>query len=234
MSNIVAAQSQAVQSTISTDRLAGWLAVGFAALIIAQNALRTAGAPANDAPAADVLRYVSSAHDTLSILLALFVPGLLALLGFVSGLLARARRLGVDGAWSTFGLVGVILIGGLFAASNAIEAALVATAPQLDSDPGLVSLLWHFHTATFALNFAAIGAALLGLSRVSLATGLITRPVALLAVAGAALLFAGSVPVVAVAAGSPWFYVALPGFGLWIVWLVATGVGLIRSDPSAG
>ncbi len=61
--------------------------------------LRAAGAPANDAPATDVQRYVNSAHDTLSVLLALFMPGLLALFGFVSGILARARRLGIDSAW---------------------------------------------------------------------------------------------------------------------------------------
>jgi hypothetical protein len=228
MSHIVAGEVRAAQRAVNADHVAGWLGVGFAALLVVQNALRAAGAPANDAPASDVLRYVDSAQGTLSILLALFVPGLLALFGFVSGLLARARRLGYDSAWSTFGLIGVILIGGMFAASNAIEAALVASAPQLAADPSLVSLLWHFHTATFALNFAAIGAALLGLSRVSLAIGLISRPVALLALVGAGLLFAGAIPVVSVAAGSAWFYVALPGFGLWIVWLVATGVGLIR------
>ncbi len=90
---------------------------------------------------------------------------------------------------------------------------------------------WRFHTATFALNFAEIGAALLGLSRVSLAVGLITQPVALLAIVGAGLLFVGAIPVVSVAAGSAWFYVALPGFGLWIFWLMVTGVGLIRSIP---
>lgn len=229
MSVAVPARSHASQAGMTSERLAGWLAIVFVVVLIIQNVLRSASAPANDASPADILRYVDSSQAMLSVLLALFVPGLLALFGFVSGFLARARRLGIDSPWTTFGLVGVILIGALFSASNAIEAALVATAPQLTADAGLVSLLWRLHTALFALNFAAIGAALLGLSRVSAAAGLVNRPIAMMALLGAALLFAGAIPVVAVAGGSGWFYVALPGFGLWIVWLAATGIGLIRT-----
>ena len=165
MSDVAVARSRAGSSSFSSDRVAGWSGIGFAILLVIQNALRSAGAPANDAPAGDVLAYLTASQGTLAILLALFVPGLLALFAFISGLLARARRMGIDTPWATFGLTGAILIGALFSASNAIEAALAAMAPQLGSDPTLVSFIWRLHTATFALNFAAIGVALLGLSR---------------------------------------------------------------------
>lgn len=235
MTNLTATRDRIGSDSLNVDRLAGWSAIGFAVLLVIQNALRSAGAPANDAPAGDVLAYLASAQGTLAILLALFVPGLLALFGFISGLLSRARRMGIETPWSTFGLIGAILIGALFSASNAIEAALVAMAPQLASDPTLVSFAWHLHTAIFALNFAAIGVALLGLSRVALAARLIPGPVAVLAAIGAVILFAGAIPVTAVTSGSAWFFVAFPGFALWIVWLAATGVGLVRADPvSAG
>ena len=221
------------RTAVNRSRTAGMAGLTFGLLLILQNVIRSAGAPANDAPAADVLRYVTANHTALEFLLALFVPGFVALFWFVSGLMATVRSAGADGPWATFGFVGVVIIGALFALSNGVEAAIVALAPRLDGQTGVVDALWALHGAFFALNEMAIGAALLGLSRASIGAGVTPRSLNWLVVGGALLLFAGAVPVVAVTAGSPLFYLPLPGFVIWIIWLVVTSVNLLRDRQPA-
>jgi hypothetical protein len=211
------------------DRIAGLAGLGFAAIIVVQNVVRSIGAPANDAPAATVIRYISESSVALSIVLGLFVPAIVLLVLFASGLLARAARLGVEGPWNTIGFIGLIMICGLFAASNAVEATLVAMAPNLADTPTTVDLLWRLHTALFVLNLIGIGLALIGLSRVSLALGLIPTSVGWLAVAGSAVLLVMAIPVVAMVAGSALFYLGLIGFLPWIVWVAAAGLGLAKA-----
>ena len=55
----------------------------------------------------------------------------------------------------------------------------------------------------------------------------------LLAAAGGSLLLVAGVGNLAIADGSPLLFVGLPGFAAWLVWLVATGLRLMRTKADA-
>ena len=52
-----------------------------------------------------------------------------------------------------------------------------------------------------------------------------------LGLAGGGLLLAAGVADLAIADGSALVFVGLPGLAAWLVWLLATGVRLVRSRP---
>ena len=79
-----------------------------------------------------------------------------------------------------------------------------------------------------ALALPALGATFIGAALATNASGL-TRPwQRLLGVAGGGLLILAGAGNLAIADGSPLLFVGLLGLAAWLVWLVVTGLRLIR------
>ena len=213
--------------------ITGWAGLIFFVLIVAQNAVRSSG-PLNGADSASVLAYATNDSAALTVLLGLYPIGLLSLIVFGTGLRRLAQAAGGTPGWlADIGLVGLILIAALFGISNLIEAALVSVAPALAGSPALVSAIWALHGAAFALNLAAIGVTLAGLSQAAARANLAPGWTGTLGLIGAVLLVAGAIPVVAVTGGSALFAVGLAGFLCWVVWLAICAGSLIRSSRPA-
>lgn len=229
MTNTVVTTATTRRTTRWTeDRIAGLCGVGFASLIVIQNVLRGATAPPNDAPAAAILSHVSS--PTHGVLLSLFPVGGVLLLVFVAGLYRRLREdVQVEGLWAVVGLVGGIFIAAMFAVSNGFLAVLSASADSLAASPVMVETLWQLHTAMFAFNMLGIGLALFGFARATAATGLVSGRLAVLAQFGAGLLIVASGTASQQVQGSPLFFIALPGFLTWVVFVAVVGWRLARS-----
>src|ERR671913_312932 len=91
-------------------------------------------------------------------------------------------------------------------------------------------LVWQLHAAAFALALPALGATFIGAALATQASGL-TRPwQRLLGVAGGSLLILAGAGNLAIADGSPLLFVGVAGFAAWLVWLVVTGLRLIRGQ----
>ena len=60
-------------------------------------------------------------------------------------------------------------------------------------------------------------------------SGLTPRWQRLLGVAGGSLLLAAGACSLAIADGSPLLFVGMPGYVAWLVWLLATGLRLVRT-----
>jgi hypothetical protein len=161
--------------------------------------------------------------------LGLFPLGMVALSVFVAGVWLRAESGERAGAWwARVGVLGTAIVAAMFAAVNVADLVLVARPGGAAPSRSLVRVLWTLHNAAFALNFAAVGTALLGLAFAAVACGLAPRWVAWTSGIGAALLVVPAVFAVAVVNGGPWAGIAIAGFALWVVFVIVTSIGLWR------
>ena len=85
--------------------------------------------------------------------------------------------------------------------------------------------IWQHEFATFAL----IGTTFIGAALAAHASRLTPPWQRLLGVAGGGLLLAAGAANLAIADGSAFLFVGVSGLAAWLVWLLATGVRLVRS-----
>jgi hypothetical protein len=211
-----------------TTRWAGLAGLGFAVLVAAQNIWSGAAGldPDPDASAAKILEKVVEHRDAYGVRLGTVGIGIVLLLVFLGGAWARLR----DAAplWAPVGTLGGVLIVAFFAMTNVPLTALSIGGERFADDPVLVDALWDMHLATFAFAGIALGMALLGLSLAAVAAGLVPGWFRIVGPAGAAVMLVCSVPVKAVAEGSPATMGALVGFLVWLVFLAALGTRMWR------
>lgn len=209
-------------------RAAGAGGLAFVALLVVQNALR-ASEPGVDAAPAKVVAFFTDDRAKAVIPLGLFPLGMVALTAFVAGVWLRAESGERAGAWwARIGVLGTAIVAALFAAVNVTDLVLVARPGGAGPSNSFVRVLWTLHSAAFALNFAAVGTALLGLGMAAVASGLAPRWVAWTSGIGATLLVVPAVFAVAIVDGGPWSGVAIAGFALWVVFVVVTSARLWR------
>jgi hypothetical protein len=214
-------------------RAAGWGALAFAVVVIAQNLIRGASAPGNGATAATVLSHYSDDGTTSVVLAATYVLSGIGLAVFLGGitrhLLATSRR-----GWAVTGLVGALGVYGVFSLVVAADQALGVAARMDRPDPGAIQALWALHNSVFTVLDLSIALALLGLSRAAVAAGMTPRAFTWLAPIGSSLLVIGTIagPATAAGRGMVLFGVAGAGFLVWLGFLAVTGVRLVRTAES--
>jgi hypothetical protein len=209
-------------------RLAGVGALTFAGVVVLQNVLRGSEAPANDASARQVLDYYADHRAMTFVLVATFVLSGLGMAAFIGGSL---RHLASGGrGWATMGAVGATGIMALFSVVVGVEEALSVAADRLHPNAGAVEALWILHNSVFSVLDLFIAIALFGLARAGVAAGVTPRAFAWLAPIGTALLLVAAVAGPAIAAGEmvALFGVGVVGFVIWLAFLAATGVRLVR------
>lgn len=225
----VAPDSPNAERSDLSARLAGFGAITFVAVVIAQNLIRGVTAPQNDAATADVVRYYTD-HRNISVVLSVtFVLSGIALALFLGGAMRRLAA-GPARGWAYTGFAGAIGIMVLFASMVAAEGALSVLGTRPDPNPSAIDALWALHNSLFTVLFLAIGIALLGLGRAGVATGLTPQPFTWIAPTGLALLAiaASTGPLIAAGQAMPMFALGGLGFIAWLAYLATTGTRLIR------
>ena len=217
-----------------SSRAAGWGALTFAIVVIAQNVIRGASAPGNDASAAKVLSHYSGDEATSILLAATYVLSGIGLAVFIGGITRRLLATSRSG-WAITGLLGAIGIFTVFALVVAAEQALTVAAHMDRPDLGAMQALWALHNSIFSVLDLSIALALLGLSRAAVAAGLTPKAFNWLAPVGASLLLIGTIggPLVAEGRVTALFGAAGVGFVIWLAFLVVTGVRLVRAAEPA-
>jgi hypothetical protein len=212
-------------------RVAGAGALTFVGTVLLQNLVRGASAPANGASPQEVLDHYAEHSSVTSALVAMFVVSGIGLALFLGGamreLLGSSRR-----GWALTGYVGGIGILSLFSILVAAETALTVVAHDDHPSVGAVEAIWALHNSVFMVLLFAIAVALVGLSRAGIAAGVTPRAFRRLAPIGSGLLLVGVLAGPSVAAGDamPLFGVAVIGFVIWLSFLVATGLRLMKAD----
>ena len=214
-----------------TMRVVGAAAIALAASLVIENMVVLAGAPTYWAPIKEVLAFHAEHRGSVAIAVGLEALNLPLLLGFLTGLHGLVGRRGGAGAdWSRL----AVAAGATFSAVMAFYAVLwdgvVLSAGELTEPNPVLELVWQMHAAAFAWSMPALGATLIGAALAAHAIRLTPPWQRLLGVAGGGLLLAAGAASLAIADGSALLFVGLPGLAAWLVWLLATGVRLVRSN----
>jgi hypothetical protein len=118
----------------------------------------------------------------------------------------------------------------IFALYTVLWIGVVLSAGELAEPSPAFELVWQLHAAAFALALPALGATFIGAALAAHRSRLTPPWQRLLGVAGGGLLLAAGAAPLAIADGSALLFVGLPGLAAWLVWLLATGVRLVRSN----
>lgn len=222
----------AAGNRVSTTRIVGGAGVALAASVAVQNAVFVGtGAPAFGDPLGEVLAYHAENRGAVAVAVGQEAVNLPLLLLFVTGLHGLVQRRGGAGAdWSRLAVAAGATLSAVFALFMATHIAVVLAADGLAEPTPAFELVWQLHAAAFALALPALGATFIGAALATHASGL-TRPwQRLLGVAGGSLLILAGAGNLAIADGSPLLFVGVAGFAAWLVWLVVTGLRLIRGQ----
>lgn len=222
----------AAGNRVSTTRIVGGAGVALAASVAVQNAVFVGtGAPAFGDPLGEVLAYHAENRGVVAVSVGLEAVKLPLLLLFVTGLHGLVQRRGGAGAdWSRLAVAAGATLSAVFALVMTTHIAVVLAADGLAEPTPAFELVWQLHAAAFALALPALGATFIGAALATHASGL-TRPwQRLLGVAGGSLLILAGAGNLAIADGSPLLFVGVAGFAAWLVWLVVTGLRLIRGQ----
>jgi hypothetical protein len=222
----------AAGSRVSTTRIVGVVAVALAASVFVQNAVFVgSGAPAYGDPLRVVLAYHAANRRAMAVAVGLETVNLPVLLLFVTALYGLVQRRGSAGAdWSRLAVAAGATVSAIFALVIATHIAVVLAADGLAEPTPAFALIWQLHAAAFALALPALGATFIGAALATHASGL-TRPwQRLLGVTGGILLIMAGAGNLAIADGSPLVFVGVLGLAMWLVWLVVTGLRLIRGQ----
>jgi hypothetical protein len=220
------------RSGFDRGRLVGAAAIAFVVLVVMENAMFAAtGAQSYDAPIEEVLAYYAANRDSVAIIsgfVALYLPLLLV---FVTGLHGLVERRGGAGAdWSRLAVAAGATLSAIFVLVNVLQIGLVLSAGGLAEPTPTFELLWQVHAAAFALALPTLGTTFIGGALAAHASGLTPAWQRLLGLVGGSLLLAAGLGNLAIADGSTLIVVGLLGFAAWLVWLLTTGVRLVRSD----
>ena len=230
--SVEGATRENARSRFVRGRLVGAAAIASAALVVIDNVeVAWLNSPPYGAPMKEVLAFHADHPGAVAIavgLEALNVPLLLLFLTGLHGLLGH--RGGTGTFWSRL----AIAAGASLAAVTAFYAVLwngvVLAARDLTEPSAVLELAWHMHAAAFAWTLPALGTTFIAAALAAHASGLTPSWQRLLAVAGGGLLLVAGAANLAIADGSAILYVGVAGFVAWPVWLLATGVRLVRSD----
>jgi hypothetical protein len=213
-----------------TMRVVGATAIALAASMVIQSAV-VAGAPTFGDPIEEVLAFHAQNRVVVAIAVGQEALHLPLLLGFVTGLHGLVGRRGGAGAdWSRLAVAAGATLSAVFALYTVLWIGVVLSAGELAEPSPAFELVWQLHAAAFALALPALGTTFIG-AALAAHTSRLTPPwQRLLGVAGGGLLLAAGAAPLAIADGSALLFVGLPGFFAWLVWLLATGVRLVRSN----
>ena len=214
----------------ATMRVVGATAIALAASMVIENAVVLAGSPTYGSPIKEVLAYHAQHRVAVAIAIGLQALYLPLLLGFLTGLHGLVRRRGGAGAdWSRLAVAAGATLSAVFAFYAVLWDGVVLSAGNLAEPSPAFELVWQLHAAAFALALPALGTTFIGAALATHAIRLTPRWQLLLGVAGGGLLLAAGAANLAIADGSALLFVGVPGYFAWMVWLLATGVRLVRT-----
>lgn len=228
--SVEGATRENARSRFVRGRLVGAAAIALAASMVIQNAV-VVGAPVFGDPIEEVLAFHAENRVAVAIAVGQEALNLPLLLGFVTGLHGLVGRRGGAGAdWSRLAVAAGATLSAVFALSAVLWIGVVLSAGELAEPSPAFELAWQLHAAAFALALPALGTTFIGAALAAHASGLTPAWQRLLGLVGGSLLLAAGLGNLAIADGSALLFVGLPGFAAWLVWLLATGVRLVRSD----
>lgn len=218
-------------SGFGRGRLVGVAAMALGVMVVVENAVLAAtGAPSYGAPIGEVLDYYAANRASVAIasgLVAVYLPLLLVFVTGLHGLVERGGGAGSD--WSRLAVAAGATLSATFVLVNVLQVGLALSAGGVAEPTPVFELVWQVHAAAFALAMPMLGATLVGTALAAHASRLTPAWQRSLGLGGGGLLLVAGVGNLAIADGSALIFVGLLGFAAWLVWLLVTGVRLVRT-----
>ena len=213
-------------------RLVGATAIASAAAVLIDNVVvGWVNSPTYAAPMKEVLAFHAENRAAVAIAVGLEALNVPLLLLFVTGLHGLVGRRGGAGAdWSRLAVAAGAPCSAVTAFYAVLWDGVVLSAGELTEPSPVLELAWQMHAAAFAWSLPALGTTFIGAALATHASRLTPPWQRLLGVAGGGLLLAAGTANLAIADGSAILFVGVSGLAAWLVWLLATGVRLVRSD----
>ena len=220
------------------ERVVGAAAIALVASLVLQNAMfGWAHPPGYGDPIEKVLAFHAAHRGAVAVAIAvgseaLNLPLLLVFVTGLHGLVGRRGGAGAD--WSRLAVAAGATFAAVFALYAVLWDGVVLSARELAEPSPLFQLVWQLHAGAFALALSALGTTFIGAALAAHASRLAAPWQRVLGVAGGGLLIAAGVANLAIADGSPILFVGLLGYAAWLVWLLVTGVRLVRMPKKVG
>jgi hypothetical protein len=230
--NAEGATSENARSRFVRGRLVGAAAIASAAAVLIDNVVvGWVNSPTYAAPMKEVLAFHADHPGAVSIAVGLEALNVPLLLLFLTGLHGLVGRRGGAGAhWSRLAMAAGASLSAVTAFYAVLWDGVVLAAGDLTEPSPVLELAWQMHAAAFAWSLPALGTTFIGAALATHAIRLTPPWQRLLGVAGGGLLLAAGAANLAIANGSAFLFVGVFGLAAWLVWLLATGVRLVRSD----
>src|SRR3954462_10442763 len=216
---------------VSTTRIVGVAAIAVAALVLIDNVVvGWVHSPTYGAPLKEVLAFHADHRAAVAIAVGLEALNVPLRLLFVTGLHGLVGRRGAAGAdWSRLAVAAGATLSAVMAFYAVLWDGVVLSAGELTEPSPVLEHAWQMHAAAFAWSLPALGATFIGAALATHAIRLTPPWQRLLGVAGGGLLLATGAANLAIADGSALVFVGVTGLAAWLVWLLATGVRLVRA-----
>ncbi|VDC31308.1 hypothetical protein PSET11_02943 [Arthrobacter ulcerisalmonis] len=226
-------EPEASPAGVPAMRIVGITAIALAVSMVIQNAMFMAtDAPGYGDPIEEVFAWHRENRTVVAIAVAQEALHIPLLLGFLTGL--HGLVAGHGGAtWSRLAVAAGATLSAIFALYSVLWIGVALSVGEHTEPNPTFELAWLLHAAAFALALPALGATFIGAALAAHQSRLTPSWQRLLGVAGGSLLLAAGAASLEIADGSPLLFVGLPGLALWIVWLLATGVRLVRARTTA-
>jgi hypothetical protein len=216
---------------MSQERTAGWAAIGFALIVATINVVENVGSgrPEPGASPEAVARWAGDAEPYLWASTILVPLAWILLVTVCVIAWDRTRVSGQSMTFPTLAVLGSAMTMGTLSAAIAADAVLISSADTLGTES--IQVLSGLGTALFLLNWAALAVTMFGLGQTMTGIGVAPPWLGRLARIGSAMLLIGAVQTTPALEGIlPGLLIGFGGFVLWLVFLLVTGVRLVRGN----
>ena len=214
-------------------RVAGICGIGFGVIVFTANAFFVGPAkPLGGVPLSEIVSHYSE-HGNLIWSFAYVGPiAWVAISLFAAGVVVSTRSKGRLNGWALAGLLGIATMIPTFCGVVTADLVLAARASTLAANPQYTQLLWDCQMVLQILNLTFVALALGGFGMAAVTSATAPR-LGKLAAVGALLLLAGATQSKTGLTGAGPALVAIPGFVIWLIFVVGYSVAMIRSPATA-
>jgi len=214
---------------VRTERAVGATAIALVVSVVIQNVVLASGAPTYSDPMTQVLTFHSEHRGLVTLAVGLEALNVPLLLGFVTGLHGLVTHRGRSGlGGSRLAVAAAATASSAFVLYAVLWMGVVLSARDLTAPTDTLEVIWRMHAAAFGFALAALGATFAGAAWAASASGLTRGWQRALGLFGGGLMLVAGVASGAVAQGSSIIFLGVAGLAAWLVWLLVTGIRLVR------